>query len=268
MRYGCCTNMLIREPGSIGEDYFEILADLGYDYVELPLGDIAGFTLERLRETRKLLAETLPVGSCNNFFTNDIRLCGENPTPMAQVKEYYKRALAHAAEIETPVTVFGSPWAKLCPEGFAKEDAFRQLVEICGLLGDEADQYGITIALEPNNRLETNMINTYGDVIELIEAVQHPRIRGLQDYFHLKQEKDTVESMYRGKDYLVHTHFARYEGRRFPKSVSEDAYYEVYFKALKEIGYEGGCSMEGFIDRKEDFREEAAETLAFFKSFE
>lgn len=268
MRFGCCTNMLMREPGSIGEEYLGILADLGYDYVELPLGEISLFSRERLRETKALLNETLPVGACNHFFPSDIHLCGENPTPMDQIKEYYKRALAYAAELETPVAVFGSPWSKMCPEGFPKSEAFRQLAEVCRMLGDEVEQYEMSIALEPNNKLETNMLNTYSEVIEMIEAVNHPRILGLQDYFHLKQEEDTVESLYRGRNYLIHTHFARFEGRGFPKSPMEDDYYTTYFRALKEIGYKAGCSMEGFLSCKENFRQDAADTLAFFRSME
>ncbi|MDD6212608.1 MAG: sugar phosphate isomerase/epimerase [Clostridiales bacterium] len=264
MLYGCCTNMLIRNPGSIGEEYFGILADLGYDYVELPLCDIAGFSREQLLETRKMLENTLPVRSCNNFFPNDIHLVGEFPTSMTEVREYAKRALAYAAELGASITVFGSPWAKRCPEGYSRQEAFRQLTEVCGMLGDEAEKVNITIALEPNNRLETNMINTFDDVLELIAVVNHPRIRGLQDYFHLKTEKDNVDSMIRGKDYLIHTHFARYQGRRFPKSTDEDAYYEIYLRTLQEIGYQGGISVEGFIEQKGDFRKDAADALAFF----
>ena len=109
------------------------------------------------------------------------------------------------------------------------------------------------------------MINTYSDVLELIRAVNHPRICGLQDYFHLKQERVTVDSMVEGAEYLVHTHFARYEGRRFPKDMAEDDYYETYFRTLKQIGYTGGISMEGFLADPADFRQDAANTLAFFR---
>ena len=264
MKFGCCTNMLIREPGSVGEEYLERLAGAGYDYVELPLGDIAGLSQEKLSQLKALSRQTLPVYACNNFFPNEIHLCGEAPTPFSVVQNYYKNALCRAAELGVQVAVFGSPWAKACPEGFPKTEAFKQLTSVCRALGEEASQYEITIALEPNNRLETNMINTYSDVLALIKATDHPRIQGLQDYFHLKQEEDTVASLIEGKEHLVHTHFARFEGRRFPKSMEEDSYYPVYFQALKDIGYQGGVSMEGFIENKECFGKEAIDTINFF----
>ena len=39
---------------------------------------------------------------------------------------------------------------------------------------------------EPNNRTETNMLNTFFDVVALAKAVNHPNVRCLQDYYHLK----------------------------------------------------------------------------------
>jgi len=268
MKFGCCTNMLPREAGSVGQEYLPALAELGYDYVELPLADLTILLdAQQKRELKKRLADTLPVYACNNFFANDIKLCGEQPTPMEKVSDYVKRALGTAEEFGVSIAVFGSPWAKHCPEGFPKSEAFKQLANVCSLIADEADRCNITVALEPNNTLETNMINTYSDVLGLVREVNHARIQGLQDYFHLKQEQVTVKSMIEGAEHLVHTHFARYEGRRFPKDMTEDTYYEVYFKTLKDIGYTGGISMEGFLEKKEDFRRDAKATLEFFKEW-
>lgn len=267
MLYGCCTNMLPREPGSIGEEYFETLAKLGYDYVELPLYDLAAASPQQLREAQARLRQTLPVRCCNNFFPPDVRLVGRNTAPTEKVREYAKRALACAAGLGASIAVFGSPWAKLRPQDLPPEKAFEQLTAVCRMLGEEAQRAGFMIALEPNNRTETNMINTYSEVLELIAATGHPCVHGLQDYFHLKKENDTVESLIRGKNQLIHTHFARLEGRRYPKSEREDPYYRTYFQTLAEIGYQGGISVEGKIENKESFAKEAAEALKFFKSF-
>lgn len=102
MLYGCCTNMLPREPGSIGEEYFETLAKLGYDYVELPLYDLAAASPQQLREAQARLRQTLPVRCCNNFFPADVRLVGRNTAPTEKVREYAKRALACAAGLGLP----------------------------------------------------------------------------------------------------------------------------------------------------------------------
>lgn len=266
LKFGCCTNFLILDESSIGFEYLDTLYELGYDYVELPLKDLMNLNEEDFNKVKEYANNKLPVYACNYFFSNDIQLCGNNPTPTNIVIDYCEKALSCAANIGAKIAVFGSPNAKYCPDGFDKDKAFNQLVEACKLMGDIARKNNILIVLEPNNQLETNMINTYDDVLKLIKAVNHPNIQGLQDYFHLKQEKDTVDSIIYGKQYLKHTHFACYEGRKFAKSLDEDSYYLTYFKTLKDIEYCGGVSMEGFIPTKDSFKEEASNTLTFFKN--
>ncbi len=120
---------------------------------------------------------------------------------------------------------------------------------------------------EPNNRTETNMLNTFFDVVALAKAVNHPNVRCLQDYYHLKMENDTVDSLLEyGEEFLVHSHFARLEGRSFPKNVTEDEYYPIYFKALKDIGYKGGVSMEEFPASQSSFAQEAKIACEFLRN--
>lgn len=267
MLFGCCTNMLPKEPNSVGFEYVEILKNLGYDYVELPLGQVNLLSNQKFEEMRQELKTIdLPAYACNNFFTADIRLVGEN-LKKETVRDFYKKALDRATALGAKYAILGSPWSKKCPDGFPKEEAFKQLAEWCYEIGERAKQYQITIALEPNNYTETNMIRTFQDTVDLAKASGHANVRCLQDYFHLKMENDTVDSLLKyGKDYLVHTHFSRIEKRGFPKDMSEDSYYQTYFDALHTIGYEGGISMEGFPVSKESFEKEAEKTLRFFRN--
>lgn len=266
MLFGCCVNMLPTTETVLGEEYIVKLAELGYDYVELPLnGAMSLSAVEFKKAVSRIGQMNIPVYACNNFFPAAIQLCGEKIDEKA-IADYYKAALERAAELGAQYAVFGSPWSKKCPEGFSQERAFEQLVQMCRGLGETAKQYKITIAIEPNNHLETNMINTFADSVRLAKATNHPNVKSLQDYYHMKVENDTVASMLRdGKAYLVHSHFARLEGRKFPKSETEDSYYTTYFAALKEIGYQGGVSMEGFTDSFTTFADDARETLDFFR---
>ena len=266
MLFGCCVNMLPKSESVLGENYIVQLAELGYDYVELPLNGAMSLSATEFKAAvSRIKMLNLPVYACNNFFPAEIKLCGAE-IDEKRISEYYKEALERAAALGAGYAVFGSPWSKECPEGFSKEKAFKQLVKLCYGLGETAKQYKITIAIEPNNHLETNMINTFAESVQLAKETNHPNVKSLQDYFHLKVENDTVASLLRdGKEYLVHSHFAKFAGRKFPKAVDEDGYYRPYFAALKEIGYDGGISMEGFTDSQETFAEDARATLAFFR---
>lgn len=266
MKIGCCVNFLPKEADDPGVCYAKTIKDAGYDYIELPIGQINLLSEDKFVQLQKELDEAgIPVYACNNFFVPELKLVGEN-VEQAKIRAFYTSALNRAQLLGCKYVVFGSPWSKSRPDGFPYEQAFAQLVQLCRELGDAAGERGITIALEPNNRMETNMLNTFSDVVAMAKAANHPNIRCLQDYYHLKIEHDTVDSLLEyGNEFLVHSHFAKLEDRGFPKDWTEDEYYPIYFKALKTIGYKGGVSMEGLPVSRDSFAKEAKTACAFLR---
>ena len=267
MLIGCCVNMLPKESGDPGLSYAPAIKQAGFDYIELPIAQMITLSGAQFDSARGLLAQLdLPVRATNNFFAPDVRLLGPK-ADKGLVRARYTHALEWAARLGAKCAVFGSPWAKLRPEDVPEEQAFDELAAWCAEMGDEAAKQGILLAIEPNNRTETNMINTFSQAVALAKAVSHPNVRCLQDYFHLGMEKDSVDSLLEyGAQWLIHTHFARIEKRGFPRSMAEDSGYTDFFAALRTIGYDGGISMEGFPVSRESFSEEAAATCRFLKS--
>lgn len=267
MLIGCCVNMLPKAKDDPGIRYAPEVKQAGFDYIELPIGQVIGLKESDFQDTRAYLQDlNLPVHACNNFFTPDVKLVGWN-VDKGKVRGAYQHALEWAKLLGARYVVFGSPWSKACPEDFSRARAFEQLAEWCVEIGDEAQKHGLVIALEPNNRQETNMINTFSDVVALSQAANHPSVMCLQDYYHLGIEHDTVDSLLQhGRERLVHVHFARIEKRGFPKSMDEDPYYQTFFQALKEIDYHGGISMEGFPESRESFLHEATQTCRFLRN--
>lgn len=267
MHIGCCVNMLPKDKSDPGLSYAPAIKEVGFDYIELPIAQVITLSGAQFESACALLRElALPVRATNNFFAPDVRLIGPQ-VDKGLVRARYTHALEWAAQLGAKYAVFGSPWAKFRPEDISEERAFDELAYWCSEFGDEAAKHGLTVALEPNNRTETNMINRFSQAVALAKAVSHPNVRCLQDYFHLGMEKDSVDSLLQhGKDWLVHTHFARIEKRGFPRSTAEDPGYTAFFSALHEIGYDGGVSMEGFPVSRESFPEEAAATCAFLKT--
>lgn len=267
MYIGCCVNMLPKETGDPGLSYAPVIKQAGFDYIELPIAQVITLSMAQFDTARALVRELdLPVRATNNFFAPDVHLVGPR-VDRGLVRERYTHALEWAAALGAKYAVFGSPWAKFRPEDVSEEHAFHELAFWCSEFGDEAVKHGLTVALEPNNRTETNMINRFSQAVALAKAVNHPNVRCLQDYFHLGMEGDNTDSLLEyGRDWLVHTHFARIEKRGFPRSMAEDAGYAAFFDALHKIGYGGGVSMEGFPLSRESFPREAAATCAFLKS--
>lgn len=267
MYIGCCVNMLPKEGTDPGLSYAPAIKAAGFDYIELPIAQMITLSGAQFDSARALLRDlSLPVRATNNFFAPDVRLIGPK-ADKGLVRGRYTHALEWVSQLGAKYAVIGSPWAKFRPEDVAEERAFDELAAWVAEMGEEAARQGLILAIEPNNRTETNMINTFAQAVALAKAVSHPNVRCLQDYFHLGMEKDTVESLLEhGRDWLVHTHFARIEKRGFPRSMSEDPGYADFFAALRAIGYDGGVSMEGFPVSRESFPEEAAATCAFLKA--
>jgi D-psicose/D-tagatose/L-ribulose 3-epimerase len=97
------------------------------------------------------------------------------------------------------VIVFGSSGACQVPEGFSKKEAFEQLVDFGKRAGPEARSRNITIAIEPQRREESNIINTTAEELAWVKAVNHPNIQLMMDYDHFSVEKKIPPSFRRSR---------------------------------------------------------------------
>ena len=162
-----------------------------------------------------------------------------------QIREYLHGALSRVQRLGGRIAVFGSGKSRNRPERMDYGDAFRRLAQVTRLTGEIADEYGVTIVIEPLNRNETNMINSLGEGACLVAAVDHPRVRLLADYYHIAVENQPVSDIERLTG-ICHAHVAALSGRRVP--VSEDVGYAEMFAAMKRTGYQGLLSVEGKTD--------------------
>lgn len=263
MRFGCCSSMVAKGADGIGLEIIERIAEYGFDYIELPLAQIMELnevefaSLKERVNNSKICCET-----CNNFFPGNIKLTGPD-IDAEHIVSYYKSALKRANELGVEYVVFGSGKAKNVPEGFSMEDGYNQVVNLLKGIALVAKENNIIIAIEPLRKQECNIINTFKEGCKLAKDVGSPNVRVLVDYYHFTQEQEPLQNLLEfGKEYLVHTHFARNDGRVFPESMQEDNEYQSYIETLKAIGYEGRVSCEAFAS---DFDRQAQLTIAFFK---
>jgi D-psicose/D-tagatose/L-ribulose 3-epimerase len=256
MRLGCCGNMIDPARDPIGIEIVERLAGIGFDYVELSLADLAALPEE---EFARLLARVERSGirceACNNFFPRRIRLTG-TAARLDDALGYAGPALERAARLGASIIVFGSSGAKNVPEGFSKGDAWGQIVKLLQHLGPLAQAHGITIAIEPISRPESNIVNCGAEGLRLVQEVGHPAVQLLIDFYHLMVEHEDPGIVVEAGGTIRHLHFAKVEGRVFPTG-REDAG-TMFFDRLRRIGYQGRCSIEAFTG---DFTSDASRAL-------
>lgn len=243
MRFGCCT--------SLWEDTILQLAGAGADYAEAGFsGGLPGRTLDQVRERAAQLEDAgISVEAMNGFFPGELRLTGPE-ADVSAVDRYLEENLPKAAALGVKVIVFGSGGARRVPDGFPKEEAFAQLVELGrSHIGPALGAYGITCCVEPLNPLECNIFTTTGESFEVVRQVNHPYFQLLVDLYHFDMFQEQLSQIGGYRDHLLHTHIASAKNARQIPMPGDGEDYAAFFHALKGIGYPGRMSLEGNVSQ-------------------
>jgi sugar phosphate isomerase/epimerase len=216
----------------------------GFDYVELSATEIANLSDSDFEAAAaKIKSIGIATPAANLFVPAAIRLTGPETNPDQQ-NAHVKKALTRLARLGVQVVVFGSGGARRVPDGFSKDEAFKQLVDFGRRAAEEGRANGITITIEPLRKQETNIINTAGEGLTLVEAIAHPNFQLMIDFYHLASEQEDPAVVLRAKDRLRHLHVANPKDRVFPAQW-EEYDYAPFFANLKKIGYDKRISVEG-----------------------
>jgi len=216
---------------------------VGFDYVELSTSEIAGLSDGDFEQAAAHIRQVgLPVPATNLFLPAALKVTGPD-VDREQQMAYVRKAFGRLARLGTQIVVFGSGGARRVPDGFPKDQAFQQLVEFGRRIAPEARARGITIAIEPLRREETNIINSAAEGLTLVNAIGDPNFQLMVDFYHLASEKEDPAIIVRAGEHVRHLHVANPEGRVFPRKVDEYDY-APFFAALRTIGYDKRISVE------------------------
>jgi D-psicose/D-tagatose/L-ribulose 3-epimerase len=233
----------------------------GFDYAELGTSEIAALPdadFERaLAEIKRI---GLPVPAANLFLPGTLKVTGPQIDPDLQMA-YVGKAFDRLAKIGVEILVFGSGGARRVPDGFPKEDAFKQLVDFGRRIAPEAQARGITVAIEPLRREETNIINSAAEGLDLVNAINHPNFQLMIDFYHLASEKEDPDIVLRARSNIRHLHTANPKGRVFPLAWNEFDY-APFFERLRTIQYDKRISVEASTT---DFPREAPLAIALLR---
>jgi D-psicose/D-tagatose/L-ribulose 3-epimerase len=233
----------------------------GFDYLELSTTEIAGLSDADFDAAAARIKQAgLPVPATNLFLPATLKVTGPAINRDEQDR-YVRNAFARLARLGTTILVFGSGGARRVPDGFAKDEAFKQLVEFGRRIGREARSHHITIAVEPLRREETNIINSAAEGLDLVNAVNDPNFQLMIDFYHLASEHEDPAIVVRAREHLRHLHMANPQGRVFPLAWDEFEY-APFFANLRTIGYDKRISVEASA---KDFATEAPRAIALLR---
>jgi sugar phosphate isomerase/epimerase len=217
----------------------------GIDFVEWPMSRTVGEMDDRDFAGLVALAGTLPVTpeAWNIMLPATLKVVGPEADHEA-LRAYLQRAFSRAAMLGGKVVVFGSGGARTSPDGWSLDDAASQLDDACRIAGELAAGEGLTIAIEPLNRKETNLVTSVADASAVAERVALPTVRVLSDLYHVMEEGESLADTAAAGPNLAHAHIAEPHSRRMPRPGVHEAACTAFLAALRDGGYDERVSLE------------------------
>ncbi len=244
MQYGiCCGPQTAQNASQAGFDYFEWTVGAFLK----PREDDRAF-----RTALKEVQESgLPCPAVNVFIPADLKITGSS-VDLAALEAFVTTACQRASQAGVDRIVFGSGGARRVPDGYDRREAWNQLVSFLHMLAPVAARNGVTIAVEPLNQAECNVLTSVAECARLVRQVNHPSIRLLVDAYHMLKDNDALEDIVANGDLLAHVHVATVPNRLAPGL--EECDLPLFFETLKRSGYDGRISIEANLpDSPQDF---------------
>ena len=250
MKIGLCT----------GLENLQLTQRLGFDYIECAVAPIAALSDDEYEKALAAVeASTISMERANVLFPGNMKLLGPE-RDQEKIDDYLRKAFTRMSALGAKTIVFGSGKARAIPADVPFRQGYRELVDAAKRIGTIAGSYGITIAIEPLNREESNCINSVKEGAMLEADADNPCVGLLADLYHILKDNENIDNICAVK-LLKHTHIALLEGRGYPVKTTKEV--TAFFEALKKINYTGTISIEG---RTENLEKDAALSLEVLRS--
>lgn len=217
------------------------LKGLGFDFIECALTSLHlendAVSAEKLP---MYMNSPIPVRAFNIFFPGDLKVVGPD-VDGERVKRYVHKAAMALNEIGARIAVLGSGRSRSVPEGWERKCAEEQFVWMLERISEEFAGTGVTLAIEPLNTKESNIVNSVSEAVSFAKLVNHPSIKVLADFYHMDEEREPLQTLVDNKNWLAHIHVAD-TGRFAPGSGQYP--YPQFVAALRAAGYSGMISAE------------------------
>lgn len=206
-------------------------------YVEdLTLSDING--IRRKIEDRGLKIVCFTPEQC----MYPINLAAKETEIRERSIRYFQKSIEAAAELDAPMVLVTAGW------GYRNEsrgEALSRTTDSLQKLSSYAEKRGIVLALEPLQKVESNLICDLPDLAEILDAIGSVHLKGMVDTIPMAVEGEKLESYFkRFKDELVHIHFI--DGKPAGHLAWGDGNLpiEKYMSTLREYEYKGALTLE------------------------
>jgi len=229
---------------------FSKIAEMGFDAVEIAVEDPALIDANAVKKALKeygLQAVVCAAFGPTRDLTNDDPAIHENC--FAYIRSCFDLCNAWGTSFLAGPMYSAVGKARMVPAEQRKREwdlAVKNLHTVCEM----AAARNLEIALEPLNRFESDLVNTAGDVIRLIDDIAHPAAKIILDGFHMNIEERNVEkAIISAGDKLIH--FQVSENYRGTPGTGQTRW-DAYKRGLEAINYKGIVSIESFTPENQE----------------
>lgn len=219
-------------------------AEMGFEAFTVPVEDPS---LIDIRSIKSVLANSPMTLYLTGAYGPDRDLTHDDPAVRKNSLNYISELLEICEKLEVKVLA-GPAYSAVGKRRHLSDEARKRewdrAVDGLTKASHLAAERGVTLAIEPLNRFETDLVNTCAQVKTLIQAVNHSNIRIHLDTFHMHiEEKNLFDAICLAGEDLVYID-ASESDRGTPGQ--GQVYWSELARALKKIDYKGDCIIESF----------------------
>jgi D-psicose/D-tagatose/L-ribulose 3-epimerase len=230
---------------------FDRAAELGLSCLEIAVGDDVKLEPNELRRQASASGIEL-IFSPGAVWPTECDLSADDPEHRQRGVTWHTHWIRTAGEcgaVAYTGSLYGHPGTVLRRR--PPSDELSRTAENLRRLADEAQQAGVTLALEPMSRFRTHIANTPEQILRLIDTAKHPNLRVLFDTYHMVTEvRDYASAIRTLAPRLWGIHACEND-----RGVPGDGLipWKAFFSALDEIGFAGYMLVESYNTSLGDF---------------
>lgn len=241
---GISTFVLASPFGDDDLPLFASARQMGYQLVELCVEDPTLLTADRVREAAQDVGVRLSIGGA---FGSHRDLSHRSGTRRRAGLDYLVECIELAAAVGAPIVsgpMYSAAGKARMLSARDREAQRRRAVANIQVAAEHASDRGVTLAIEPLNRFETDLVNTVDEGIEFCRRVDRDNVGLTLDTFHMGIEEKHLGSAIRAAGPWIRSFQASDNDRGAPGSGHLP--WSEMFDALDAIDYRGPIVVESF----------------------
>jgi sugar phosphate isomerase/epimerase len=229
----------------------KFVADLGYEGVEVApytlckaVTDLGPKQREQIRHTFERAGIAVSGLHWILAKTEGFMLNGTDPLVRERTKQYLLALIDFCADIGGSMLVFGSPAQRNIQPGFAKEEAWKNMLDAMYRCGVRSQQRGVVFCIEPLNGKDINIVHGVDEAAELVRQVNHPGFQLMVDVKSMARDSRPIPDQIRSvAPYMRHVHV---QDPNLKGPGMGDLDFRPILKVLWELRYDRYVSVETF----------------------